>query len=74
MDKKATLLNICTTSSWWIDSETCAEQPLHSCYRVGLRKLQDTERLLLCSRHFETRSPPAAAASKDFPASITNKL
>jgi hypothetical protein len=40
---------------------------LHSCYRVGLRKLQDTERLLLWSRHFTTRSPLAAAARTTFP-------
>jgi hypothetical protein len=37
------------------------EQPLHNCYKVGLRKLQDTQRLLLWSRHFATRSPLAAA-------------
>jgi hypothetical protein len=52
---------------WWINSETCAEQPLHSFYRVGLRKLQDTERLLLWSRHFATRSPLAAEARNTFP-------
>jgi hypothetical protein len=46
-----------------INSETFAEQPLHSCYRVGLRKLQDTERLLLWGRHFATRSALAAAVS-----------
>jgi hypothetical protein len=51
---------------WWINSETCAEQPLHSCYRVGFRKLQDTESLLLWSRHFATRSPLAAAARNTF--------
>jgi hypothetical protein len=52
---------------WWINSETCAEQPLHSCYRAGLRKLQDTERLLLWSRHFATRSLLAAAPRNTFP-------
>jgi hypothetical protein len=52
---------------WWINSETCAEQPLHSCYRFGIRKLQDTERLLLWSRHFVTRSTLAAAARNTFP-------
>jgi hypothetical protein len=52
---------------WWINSETCAEQPLHSCYRVGLRKLQNTERLLLWSRHFATRSPLAEASRNTFP-------
>jgi hypothetical protein len=41
------------------------EQPLHSCYRVGLRKLHDTERLLLWSRHFTTRSPLAAATARN---------
>jgi hypothetical protein len=51
----------------WINSETCAEQPLHSCYRVGLRKLQDTERLLLWSHHFVTRSHLAAAVRNTFP-------
>jgi hypothetical protein len=45
----------------------CAEQPLHSCYGVGLRKLQDTESLLLWSHHFATRSPLAAAARNTFP-------
>jgi hypothetical protein len=50
-----------------VNSETCAEQPLHSCYRDGLRKLQDTERLLLWSRHFATRSLLAAAARNTFP-------
>jgi hypothetical protein len=53
--------------SWWINSETCAEQPLHSFYKVCLRKLQDTERLLLWSRHFVTRSPLAVAARNTFP-------
>jgi hypothetical protein len=49
----------------WINSETCAEQSLHSCYRVGLPKLQDTKRLLLWSHHFATRSPLAAAAARN---------
>jgi hypothetical protein len=42
-------------------------QPLHSCNRVGLRRLQDTEHLLLWSRHFATRSPLVAAARNTFP-------
>jgi hypothetical protein len=42
-------------------------QPLHSCYRVSLRKLQDIERLLLWSRHFATWSPLAAVARNTFP-------
>jgi hypothetical protein len=45
----------------------CAEQPLRSCYSVGLRKLQDTEHLLLWSRHFATWFPLAAAARNTFP-------
>jgi hypothetical protein len=52
---------------WWNNSETCAEQPLHSCYRVGPRKLQDTERLLVWSRHFATLSALAAAGRNTFP-------
>jgi hypothetical protein len=60
--------------SWWINSKTCAEQPLHSCYRVGLRKLQDTERHLLWSRHFVTRSPLAAAARNNFPRQLQTKF
>jgi hypothetical protein len=57
----------------WLNSETCAEQPLHSYYRVGLRKLQDTERLLLWSRHFATRSPLAAAARNSFPRQLNKQ-
>jgi hypothetical protein len=56
--------------SWWINSETCKEQPLHSCHTVGLHKLQDTERLLLWSRHFATRSPLASAARNTFPCQL----
>jgi hypothetical protein len=53
-------------STYRRDSDIIAEQPLYSYYRVGLRKLQDTERLLLWSRHFATRSPLAAAARNTF--------
>jgi hypothetical protein len=62
---------------WYADdanSETCAEQPLHSYYRVSLRKLQDTERLLLWSRHFATRSPRAAAARNTFPRQLQTNV
>jgi hypothetical protein len=53
--------------SCWINSETRAKLSLHSCYRVGLRRLQDTERLLVWSRHLATRSPLAATARNTFP-------
>jgi hypothetical protein len=52
---------------WYIDDVLDLPQPLHSCYRVGHRKMQDTERLLLWSRHFATRSPLAVAARNNFP-------
>jgi hypothetical protein len=49
--------------TWWINSEMCAEQPLHSCYRDELRKLHDAEYLLLWSHRFATWSALAAAAA-----------